>query len=317
VPPAAVDIGGTKIQVVDAGPQTAQVAELATPVHDGPDAIVDRIAAALTSLPAPGPVVVASAGSLDVARGVVHYAANLPFTEFPLTTRLEAAVRRPVRLIGDAVAAAVGEFTTGAAAGHRDGVYITVSTGIGMGIVIGGRLVTGRADQAGELGHIPVVTGPRVLRCSCGQSGCLEAYASGRALAARAAAAGVLPAGPGRGPLTARDVVARARAGDTTATALLDETLGLLATGVACVVRLLAPPVVVLGGGLLVAGGLLDPLRRRVAAILAATVPDIEGVMLACAHGRFSSVRGAALIARADPTAIALLDGTTTTEDIS
>jgi predicted NBD/HSP70 family sugar kinase len=323
MPPAAVDIGGTKIQVVDARRETAPVTELATPVRDGPDAIIDCIAGALASLPGPGPVVVASPGSLDVAGGIVHYAANLPFAEFPLAARLKAATRRPVRLVGDGVAAAVGEFSTGAGAGHRDGIYITVSTGIGMGLVVNGRLVTGAADQAGELGHVPVVTGPAALPCSCGQTGCLEAYASGRALAARAAgriaaapdaaaAPGTTAAGPGATaplPLTAREVLDAARRGDPAAGAPLDEAVELLATAVASLVRLLAPPVVVLGGGLMLAGGLLGPVRDRVAGILAVTVPGIADAMVPARHGRFSGLRGAALIARADPRAIGLLDG--------
>jgi glucokinase len=324
MPPAAVDIGGTKIQIVDARRETSPVTELATPVRDGPDAIIDCIAGALAGLPGPGPVVVASPGSLDVAGGIVHYAANLPFAGFPLAARLKAATRRPVRLVGDAVAAAVGEFSTGAGAGHRDGIYITVSTGIGMGLVVNGRLVTGVADQAGELGHVPVVTGPAALPCPCGQAGCLEAYASGRALAARAEgriapapdaaapapdATAAAPDAIAPLPLTAREVLNAARRGDPAAGALLDEAVELLATAVATLVRLLAPPVVVLGGGLMLAGGLLGPVRDRVAGILAATVPGIADAMVPARHGRFSGLRGAALIARADPAAIGLLDG--------
>lgn len=304
MPPVAVDIGGSKIQVVDAGRDSAPVTELATPVGDGPEAIADCVARAVTVLSAPGPIVVASAGSLNVADGVVHYAANLPFAEFPLAARLAASVGAPVQLVGDAVAGAVAEFATGAAAGQQDGVYITVSTGIGIGIVVRGRLLTGRDDQAGELGHIPVVTGPDALPCTCGQVGCLEAYASGRALAVRAGSTGRPP-----GQRTARDVVALARSGDPATSVLLAEALELLAAAVAGVVRLLAPRAVVLGGGLLLAGGLLSPLRERVARILASTVPGVADTMVPAAHGRFSSLRGAALIARSDPAARALLHG--------
>jgi predicted NBD/HSP70 family sugar kinase len=246
--------------------------------------------------------VIASAGSLDTATGTVHYAANLPFSNYPLARRLSARTQAPVFLIGDATAATVAEFTTGAGAGQRHGLYITVSTGVGMGVVADGRLLRGASGQAGDLGHVPVVSGPQALPCGCGQRGCLEVYASGRGLQTLSAQRETSTK-----PLTPPQILAAARAGDVHAKALVSHALDLLATAVAGAIRLLAPEVVVLGGGLLLAGGLAGPLRKRAADILTATMPHIRDAMVPAAHGRFSSLYGAAMLARDDPSAVTLL----------
>ncbi len=301
--PAAVDIGGTKIHIAGALVDLlSDVVELPTPVQDGPDAVVAVIADTLRALDATGPTVVASAGSLDTTVGTVHYAANLPFADYPLARQLSAQTHAPVHLIGDATAATIAEFTAGAGTGHRNGLYITASTGVGMGIVADGQLLRGANGQAGELGHVPVVYGPHALPCGCGQRGCLEVYASGRGLETLAAQRKINTV-----PMTPPQIVAAARAGHTRAHALLDRALDLLATAVAGAIRLLAPEIVVLGGGLLLAGGLTEPLRKRVGTILAPTMPDICDAMVPAMYGRFSSLHGAAMLARNDPRAITLL----------
>ncbi|WP_089155435.1 ROK family protein [Micromonospora sp. NBS 11-29] len=304
-PAVAVDIGGTKIQVagVGAGGLT-RVVELPTPVDAGPEAVVAAVVGAAAELRAAGPTVVACPGSLDTAAGIVHHAANLPFAGFPLARRLGEELGGPARLVGDTVAAAVAEFTTGAAAGTSHGLYVTVSTGIGMSIVTHGRLVTGAEGQAGEFGHVPVVHGPRARPCGCGQRGCLEAYASGRALADRAP---TRLGGPG--PVTAARVVAAARAGDPDARHLVGTAVDLLALTVAGTVRVLAPEAVVLGGGLLLAGELVGPLRERVVELLSRTVPHVGEVLRPARYGRLSGLYGAAMLARGDRAAELLLTG--------
>ena len=217
-----------------------------------------------------------------------------------------------MRLVGDATAATVAEFCSGAAAGARHGAYVTVSTGIGMGLVVDGRLVAGLDDQAGELGHIPVRPGG--APCGCGQRGCLEAYASGRGLADRArdacregARSSLRALEPER--ISARDVVAAARREDDLAMGLVDDAVELLAGALATLVRLLAPQVLVLGGGVLGSSGLMDPVRERVVALLEPNAAGLRERIRPAVHGELSALRGAAAICRADEAAVALMGG--------
>jgi glucokinase len=309
----AVDIGGTKILVASAE-NPARPLRVGTRRDVGPDGIVEQIASAIDELGGPGPagrVVVACPGDLDTRTGIVRYAANLPFRTFDLAGALSERLGCPVTLMGDATAATVAEFAAGAGAAGSDGVYVTVSTGIGMGLVVGGRLVAGVDDQAGELGHVPVrpIDG---APCRCGQRGCLEAYASGRGLADRArdaCAQGVSSVLTASAPeaITAREVIAAWRAGDPLATELVDDAIDLLARALAATVRVLAPSVVVLGGGVLLAGDLLDTVRERSAQLL---VPNDAGVrerLRAVAFGELSALTGAAAICRGDARAMLLV----------
>lgn len=309
----AVDIGGTKILVASAHAPSQPVC-VATPRDGGPDAVVHQILGAVERLDVPGPMVVASPGDLDTGAGVVRYAANLPFRSFDLAGALSDRLGYAVRLVGDATAATLAEFGTGAGAGGRDGAYVTVSTGIGMGLVVDGRLVAGLDGQAGELGHVPVRSHDGVL-CGCGQRGCLEAYASGRGMADRARDAceqdveSALTA-ISADMITANEVIAAYREGDQLARRIVETAVSLLGRAIATIVRMLAPPVVVLGGGVLLAGGLLDPVRHSVARMLA---PNDDGVLerlRAATFGQLSSLIGAAALCRGDAAATALLRGT-------
>jgi len=170
----------------------------------------------------------------------------------------------------DANAAALAEYWFGAGRGADPVVYLTISTGIGGGIVLGGELYRGASGNAGELGHMIVQTGGRC--CGCGGRGCLEAYCSGTNIAARAREAlqqepGSALGALGRSP-RAEDVVALAGAGDALAARLWDETMDYLASGVLSVIHAFEPQCVVLGGGVTRAGRqLFDPLESRVRAL--------------------------------------------------
>jgi glucokinase len=186
---------------------------------------------------------VAVPGTIDREAGVVVSAANLPFCDFPLTSVLSHGLDDvTVILEDDANCGAVGEASAGPAGTMRDLVYITLSTGIGMGSVVGGELVVGAHGYAGELGHVTVVPGGRV--CGCGRRGCLEAYASGRAIASLgaellAANGGTLLATGTAGPdgVTAPAVVAAAERGDAGCLEMVQ--------------LILDPKLVVVGGGLM------------------------------------------------------------------
>ena len=186
---------------------------------------------------------------------------------FPLRPRLEASLELPAVLDNDAKAFALGEALFGAGRGARYMLGMVVSTGIGGGIVVDGRLLDGAHGNGGHIGHTIVsVRGPR---CFCGAIGCLTAYAAGRGLSARAVASlkrgatstlATLP----HGSLTGRDIVEAAASGDELAGRLLREAASALGRGIASAANILDLDRVVLGGGLLNAGELLlAPLRRE------------------------------------------------------
>jgi predicted NBD/HSP70 family sugar kinase len=308
----AVDVGGTKILVAAVDGDDA-VVRVPTRLDAGAEGIVDQIVRTVERIAVAddgGPVVVASPGELDTAAGVVRYAANLPFRGFPLAAALSERLGKPVTLMGDATAAAVAEFSSGAAGSSDHGAYVTVSTGIGMGLVVDGKLITGVDGHAGELGHVSVRPHADV-RCRCGQRGCLEAYASGRGLADRAREAlerepdTILRHLP-EARVTARDVIAAWREDDGLATRLVTQAIDLLATAIAAVVRVLAPEVVVLGGGLLLSGGLVEPVRERVAQLLSPNDGDVRARLRPAGYGEYSALRGAAAICRGDTVALRL-----------
>ena len=175
-----------------------------------------------------------------------------------LTELAERAYGLPTALENDATAAAAGEHRWGAGAGTLNMVYLTISTGVGGGIVIEGRLYRGASGNGGELGHVTVDCAGR--RCNgCGRKGCLEAYVSGTSIAERAREAGM-------GAITAAQVSAAARAGDPVATDVWDVTVDALGCGLTSIVNLFEPELVVLGGGVVSGTGeqLLGPVRERV-----------------------------------------------------
>ena len=241
-------------------------------------------------------------GPLDPDTGVVYSPPNLPgWDSVPVTAVLGGALDLPAWLENDANAAALAEYTYGAGRGADPLVYLTISTGIGAGIVIGGALYRGATGNAGELGHLIVCAGGRP--CGCGGRGCVEAYCSGSSIAARAHAALEQPDGASSalsalGALPrAEDVVALARAGDLLARALWDETVELLAAGLVNAIHAFEPRRVVLGGGVTRAGDdLLVPLRQRVYALgMQRLVDGVEIVKAAC--GDQVGLLGAAAVA--------------------
>jgi glucokinase len=217
-----------------------------------------------TSIPIVG---IACGGPLDPVAGIIQSPPGLPrWDGVPLVAMVTAALSRPAVVDNDATAGALAEWRYGAGRGGtvRDLVYLTISTGVGGGLILDGRVHRGAAGNAGELGHLTVDY--RGRQCGCGRRGCLEAYASGTSIAARAREAldsdvpstlRDLPA------VTARDVAEAAAAGDLVAAAVWDETTEVLGSAVANVLDAFNPELVVLGGGVTRAGRqLLDPVRE-------------------------------------------------------
>ncbi len=264
-----VDVGGTKIAagVVDDAGQIIEQHRTSTPVADV-EAVVDAIASLVDDSRQRHEidcVGIGLAGHVDRARAHVYFAANLVWQDVDLKSALEDRIGLPVVVENDANAAAWGEFAFDAAADSDDLLLVTVGTGVGGGIVQGGVLQRGAFGIAGEIGHVRLERDGR--GCTCGQRGCLEAYASGSALVddTRAAAAndpeyaaGLLAAAGGEASgITGPLITEHALAGDAFAIdqlAILGDWLG---QGIAVMAAVLDPGVIVLGGGVSEAGDLL------------------------------------------------------------
>ena len=248
---------------------------------------------------------VAAPGPLDVGAGLVIEPPNLPgWDRVPLRDALEEGLGVPVRLENDANAAALAEWRFGAARGFEDVVYLTMSTGIGAGLVLGGRLYAGHSANAGEWGHVPVEWDGEP--CCCGQRGCLEAYAGGAAWARRLRSrtpgdSRVAELAEG-GAVLPEHVIDAAGEGDRFACEEVDRFNHYLVRGLTAVVFALAPQVIVLGTIAAAAGEALclqpvraalaqrvwPPLGRGVeirAAELGERLPELAGLCAAFPEG--------------------------------
>jgi len=261
----AIDLGGTKVltAVIAADGRVLAADRIATRARRGPEAVADEMLESLrrackhagTELGTLAGIGVSAAGPLDAARGVLADPPNLHgWKDVPLGRMLHERCGLVVALENDANAAALGEYLFGAGRGTRDMVYITVSTGIGAGVIADRRLYHGAGGAAGEVGHMTIAYGGE--RCGCGRSGCLEAYASGTAIArdgARAAVDGRSPALAQRRTrkqaIDAEAVARAATSGDAAATAILARAAEYLGVGLMNTVHLFNPELIVLGGG--------------------------------------------------------------------
>ena len=281
-----VDIGGTNIvvgTVAEDGSAVHGVRSEPTRSEEGPQAVVGRIAREVQSSIAEAKRVagvgremiagvgIGSPGPLDREKGVVLLTPNLGWTNLPLRDLVSEAVGLPATLDNDANCAIYGEWWVGAARGARYVVGLTIGTGIGGGIVIDGQIYHGTSDVAGEIGHTTIDSTGRL--CKCGNYGCLEAYASGPAIAARAAegiVAGVatrLPeyVGGDLSKITAQTVYQAAFANDEYALEVVRDTAKFLGAGVGNLVNIFNPDVVVIAGGVTMAGDrLFLPLKAEV-----------------------------------------------------
>jgi glucokinase len=225
----------------------------------------------------------------------------------PVTAIAEDAYDRPAVLENDATAAAAGEHRYGAGTGARNMVSLPISTGVGGGVVVDGRLYRGAGNGA-ELGHVTVDWRGRECR-GCGRLGCLEAYVSGTSIAERAREAIIGNGGSSLASLrepTAEDVAAAARAGDELAREIWDETVDALACGLTSIVNVFEPELVVLGGGVTRAGEqLLGPVRDWVRANAMEPAGRSTDIVQSALGERVGVVGAAAIVYDRD-----VLDGT-------
>ena len=280
-----IDIGGTNLvvgAVAEDGSALHALRSEPTRPEEGSDAVLRRLAAMgraamdETRKTVPGAefagVGAGAPGPLDTKRGVVLLTPNLGWVNLPLRQLLQDALGVPARIDNDANCAVLGEWWRGAARGGKHVIGITIGTGIGGGIIVDGRLYHGASDCAGEIGHTTVEVNGR--RCKCGNYGCLEAYASGPAIARRAVEA--IEAGQtsklpdyvdgALEKITAQTVYQAAHDGDELAEEVVGDTAKFLGAGIANMINIFNPEIVVVFGGVTYAGErLFGPLRREVA----------------------------------------------------
>ncbi|MGW6057498.1 ROK family protein [Streptomyces sp. NPDC055189] len=275
---AALDIGGTKIAgaLVDTEGCVVRRVQRPTPAAESAGVLMAAVNDVLDGLARdPGWGVIrglgiASAGPVDTASGAVG-PVNIPaWRGFPLVDEVRAhpmlfAGVEPV-LIGDAVAMTAAEHWLGAARGFDHALCMVVSTGVGGGLVLNGRLYPGPSGNAGHIGHMSVDLDGAA--CPCGARGCVEGMASGTAIARRALASGWVP--PAGEPATAATVAQDARQGNAPALAAFDRAAQALAAAIAATGALVEIGVAVIGGGVAQAGDVLfTPLRRHLDAYAA------------------------------------------------
>ncbi len=311
---AGVDLGGTKILVLiaDEAGQVLGSERVPTLATQGPEAVIGRIVeavraaadgakVALSDIRATG---VSAPGPIDDEKGIVTDPPNLPgWHNVPLARILHERLGVRTVLENDANCAGVGEHNFGAGRGYRHMLYITISTGIGGGVIIDNELYVGASGAAGEVGHIGVsVTGPT---CGAGHVGCLEAFASGTAIAARAReaiAAGGLPRtariAEHNPPLSAETVYLAGQQGEAEATAIIETAGRYLGIGLASLINAFNPEAIVLGGGLThmgdtILGPAVETARTRSFAQSFTDVRIVEGEL-----GDQAAALGAIAVAR-------------------
>ena len=244
----AVDLGGTHLRValVDDHGRILQHLKQETPRGDSPEEILDALASAARAWDCESkPVVAASImvpGAVDSDKAVVVQAPNLPsLINFQLKAELQRRLGWPVFLENDANAAAVGEMWLGAARGCTDVVSVTLGTGVGGGVILKGRLWRGSHGSAGEIGHTTVdpFSG---LKCKCGNTGCLELFASATAIVRMARELGMKES-------SAEEVYDAGRKGDKQALTVFTRFGMYLGIGLANLINLIDPQVIVITGG--------------------------------------------------------------------
>jgi glucokinase len=266
-----IDLGGTKIATIltdRAGRIIAEDRRL-TNVAAGGEQVYKNIGAGIRTVLAGVEragikgIGIASPGPVNIRSGKIIAAPNLSWENFAIKQRLEAEFQLPCALENDANAAAIGEWLFGAGKNRQDLIYITVSTGVGGGIICNGQILHGRDDAAGEIGHMTVANdGPH---CNCGKYGCLEAVASGTAIgneAKRLIVAGrnssiLLKAENKLELINAKIVAEAALENDPLAMEIFTRAINYLGIGIANLIQIFNPEMIIIGGGVSKIGPLL------------------------------------------------------------
>jgi glucokinase len=315
LPVLAIDLGGTKIAAALIAPDNRVMDKAHSPTlaAEGLQPVINRIFSTIDRLLSQGNtspaqlygIAIAAAGAIDTSKGLVTSSPNLPgWINVPLRDMVGKRYGVNTCLLNDASATALAEHRMGAGKGTSNLIYITVSTGIGGGIIINGELYSGTSGCAGELGHMTIdANGPE---CSCGNRGCLEVLASGKAVAIEAKrrikegeksqitdiVSGDLEA------ITAERIALAAQDGDRLATEVISRAAGYLGAGMVNLVNIFNPEMIIVGGGLSKMGELLlaparEVVRERAFPLSAGAVRIVTGKL-----GDDGGLLGAAIYAR-------------------
>jgi glucokinase len=278
-----VDLGGTKINtgIIDYNGNVLESIKVLTNAQEGAEAGINRICESILQvLKLTGLQIrdlkgigIGSPGPLDTKKGIILYTSNLPgWGNIHIIDIIKEKLKIPVKIINDANAAALGEFLFGEGRGINNLLYVTISTGIGGGAVIGGKLYGGANSNAVEIGHMTIdINGPK---CGCGNYGCFEALASGTAIARFAK--NFIESGrdsqikflSGNEPIRAEHVFEAARNKDKLALEIIDREAFYLGVGIANLINLYNPQRIVLGGGVsneleMFYEKMIDTIRKR------------------------------------------------------
>ena len=270
-----VDLGGTKISTAISTIEGNILANvlLPTKAEEGEAAVLGRIVQSIdevivgssTSIDEIEAIGIGSPGPLDAKKGIIITTPNLPFKNYNLVQPLKEKYNIPVYLDNDANAAAIGEYMFGAGKGKNSIVYFTVSTGVGGGAVLDGKVYRGHTSNALEIGHTTV--DPNGPRCNCGNLGCLEAMSSGTAIAKKgkeAVSTNVETSLKKHDTVTSYEVFKEAEAGDEVAKDIIDNALTYLGIGVANAIATFDPEMIIIGGGVSKAGDIVFDTVKKV-----------------------------------------------------
>ncbi len=293
-----IDLGGTKTEIVALDGEGREVVRRRQPTPRGDyqatlDCMAGMVRSVEAELGAQGTVGIGHPGAISPATGLIKNANSTWLNDRPLDRDFETLLGRRVAFANDANCLALSEATDGAGAGADIVFTVILGTGVGGGVVVGGRVLRGGNAVAGEWGHIPLPwprdderPGPS---CYCGLHGCIETWCSGPGMARdHATVTGDALSGP--------EIVAAAAAGEAAARATLDRHADRLARGLAQVINILDPEVIVLGGGVSNIAGLYADVPPRLPAYVFSDRVDTR--LLPPLHGDSSGVRGAAWLGR-------------------
>lgn len=306
-----IDLGGTNVKgaLVNEAGEILREESRPTQADLGPAAICDNIATVITALAqsadALGGVGLGCPGTVDDELGLVRLAANLGFVNFDLRGEIARRCGYSIRLGNDANVAALAEALVGAGRGCASFLVITLGTGVGGGVVLDGKMLTGYTGAASELGHMVIHEGGEA--CTCGRRGCFEAYASATALIRETRRA--MDAHPEstlhtvaaeNGAVDGRTAFAAAHRGDETAQRVVAQYIDDLACGTANLVNIFFPEVIAFSGGVANQGeALLTPLRKKVRELSFGSAYAAKHTRIeTCTLGYRAGVIGAALLAK-------------------
>lgn len=311
---AGVDLGGTNIKValVDENYRIVTEGTRPTNLPRTPESVCDDIAGILGELLEQNNLTpqqlegvgVACPGTVDNTTGVVRYSNNLDWHQFNMREYMFSKTGFSIALGNDANVAALGEALAGSAKGAESAVIITLGTGVGSGVVLDGKILTGFNGAATEIGHMVIEKGGEL--CTCGRRGCLECYGSATALIRMTKKAIqehpdslMAKMAAEKGKISGRTSFDAMRAGDTAAAAVVDEYISYLATGIANIINIFMPEIISLSGGISnEKENLLVPLREKVYSQIFGGTGAGKTLIETCTLGYKAGLIGAAMLAK-------------------